>query len=132
MKHENLLAHAIWLKSESNMTAFNAYTTDRLMSKLEFLEGRELPMITVEKIIYHAVMNDFSRSPYDNFDPCEFQNAYTENNDVIEEIKYLIFKTCGHDTKYFHKDVIAKHRDFDHQYVWKKEPTGRGGFMVCG
>ena len=74
-KYLNLLAHAVWLKSNNQTTAENAHTLSKLMSKIEFLDSRSIAMSTVEKIIYHYVMNDFRRTPYDDFEQCEYQNA---------------------------------------------------------
>ena len=54
-KYLNLLAHAVWLKSNNQTTAENAHTLSKLMSKIEFLDSRSIAMSTVEKIIYHYV-----------------------------------------------------------------------------
>ena len=111
--YENLLSHAIWLKSNNQTTAENAHTLSKLMSKIEFLDSRSIAMSTVEKIIYHYVMNDFRRTPYDDFEQCEYQNAHMEENNDIEKIKYMIAFTCGYDTTYFNEEMKEEMKDFD-------------------
>lgn len=112
-KYLNLLSHAVWLRSNHQTTATNAYTLDRLMQELEFLDGRSIPMSTVEKIVYHYVMNDFSRTPYDDFDQNEYQNSHIEENNDIEKIKYMIAYTCCLNTDYFNEEMKKELKDFD-------------------
>lgn len=112
-QYENLLSHAIWLRSNFISSAENAYTLSKLMREIEFLESRSIPMSTVEKIIYHYVMNDFSRTPYDDFDQCEFQNSHIEENNDVEKIKYMITYACGFDTTYFNVDLKEELKDFN-------------------
>lgn len=119
-KHENYLEHVIWLKSNRAMSAQDGCTLAILMTKIEFLKNRTIDMSTVEKIIYHYVMNDFSRTPYRGFDCAEFQNCIQENNDSLEEIKIMICKTCGLETKYFHPEIQSKYNKFDLKFSWVK------------
>lgn len=112
-KYENLLTHVVWLRSNSQTNTFNISILNQLMSEIEFLDSRSIPMSTVEKIIYHYVVNNFSRTPYEDFDPCEYQNSYIENNNDIEKIKFMIAYTCGNDVVNFNEYVKEELKDFD-------------------
>lgn len=117
-KHETYLDHAVWLKSNHSMSAQDGCTLAILMAKLEFLKNRTLDMATVEKIIYHYVVNDFSRSPYRGFNCTEYQNCIPESTDTLEEIKIMICKTCGLDTQHFHPYIQSKYNKFALKFSW--------------
>lgn len=115
--HESFLGHAVYL---ANKWEFKA-NMDTIVNVLNYIDvkvkDRSIPMMDVERMLYHYIVNDFSHTPYQNFDQNMYQNSYPESEDDIEEIKYILFKVAGIPTNYFNKNVVAKHEAFDLQLV---------------
>lgn len=117
----NYLNHLIWLRSTNESYPFNSYNVSQLMSKIEFMDRGDINMHTVEAILYSFISGSFRRSPYINFEPAEYQNAYLENDDVIEEIKFLCASISNQDTTYFNENVKLKHKDFNLKLNFEKD-----------
>lgn len=117
MLHESFLGHAVYLANKWEFKA-NMDTIVNVLNYIDFkVKDRSIPMMDVERMLYHYIVNDFSHTPYQNFDQNMYQNSYPENEDDIEEIKYILIKAVGLSTNYFNKNVVAKHEAFDLQLV---------------
>lgn len=115
--HESFLGHAVYLANKYEFKA-NMDTIASVLNYIDFkVKDRIIPMMDVERMLYHYIVNDFSHTPYQDFDQNMYQNSYPENEDGIEEIKYILFKVVGIPTNYFNKNVVAKHEAFDLQLI---------------
>lgn len=115
--HESFLGHAVYLANKYEFKA-NMDIIVNVLNYIDFkVKDRSIPMMDVERMLYHYIVNDFSHTPYQNFDQNMYQNSYPESEDDIEEIKYILFKAVDLPTDYFNKKVVAKHEAFDLQLI---------------
>lgn len=120
MANESFLKGVIFNKSGQFSNLHNQLLVDELIQYVNHIRTDDWMVDdnTILKLLYHFITNVWSHSPYPNFEPGLYQNAYPENNDDAEEVKFLLCKICGYDTNFFNEDVKEKHKDFNLSFSW--------------
>lgn len=105
MKNETT-KHMLFLLSSPLELKNNIAIVDETLEYMsDYFFQSDLIKIDVEKVLWHYLTNHFGRTPFEDFDPAFYQNAYTKENDVYEHVKYILAYITGRDTSHFNPAI---------------------------